>query len=56
MPQRFGPGSPYIGGRELHLVRNEGHQPADLMVTFLNPASPSGDPGPLPAPPDCKVA
>src|SRR5262249_46631627 len=35
----YGPGEPYIGGQQLHLVRNEGASAADLVVTYLNPTT-----------------
>ena len=53
VPQKFRPGTPYIGGRELHLVRNETDQPVELVVTYLNPAGAAGDAGQLAPPPNC---
>ncbi len=55
-PLRVVPGQPYIGGQELHMTRNETGQPVEMIVTYLNPATASGDPGPKPAPANCTVA
>lgn len=41
--QRVVAGEPYVGGRELHLARNETAERVDMVVTYLNavgPASP----------------
>ena len=41
--QRVVGGEPYVGGREVHLVRNETAERVDMIVTYLNavgPASP----------------
>jgi quercetin dioxygenase-like cupin family protein len=35
----YGPGDAYIGGQQLHLVRNEGAEPAVMVVTYVNPVS-----------------
>lgn len=42
-PQRVVAGEPYVGGRDLHLARNESAERVDMVVTYLNavgPASP----------------
>ena len=42
-PQRIVAGEPYVGGRDLHLVRNEMAERVEMVVTYLNavgPASP----------------
>jgi hypothetical protein len=54
-PQSVSPGHPYVGGRELHLARNETARPVEMIVTFLNPATAAGDRGLLPAPANCAV-
>lgn len=51
--QAFGPGQPYIGGQELHLVRNEGPAPVEMVVTYLNPAGPNTSTRHMPAPASC---
>lgn len=55
-PLRVVPGQPYVGGQELHLARNETDRPVEMIVTYLNPATASGDPGPRAAPAGCAVA
>ena len=50
------PGQPYVGGRELHLARNESDRPVDMIVTYLNPAGPTPDRGHVAAPQGCPVA
>ena len=35
-PQRVVAGEPYVGGRELHLARNETAERVDMVVTYLN--------------------
>ncbi len=40
-PTTYGPGRPYVGGRELHLVRNEAAVPVEMSVTYLNPSAPT---------------
>ncbi len=37
-PTTYGPGRPYVGGRELHLVRNEAAVPVEMSVTYLSPS------------------
>ena len=54
-PLRVVPGQPYVGGQELHMARNETSQPVEMIVTYLNPATASGDPGPQAAPANCPV-
>jgi len=42
-PHRVVAGEPYVGGRDLHLARNETSERVDMVVTYLNvvgPASP----------------
>jgi quercetin dioxygenase-like cupin family protein len=34
--QRVVAGEPYVGGRELHLARNETAEPVTMIVTYLN--------------------
>lgn len=34
--QRVVAGEPYVGGRELHLARNETAEPVTMVVTYLN--------------------
>ena len=52
-PQRVVAGKPYVGGRELHLARNETAERVDMVVTYLNavgPVSPlAGAPAGCPA-------
>jgi quercetin dioxygenase-like cupin family protein len=52
----YSPTDPYIGGQQLHLVRNEGDVPADMVVTYLNPEV-AGAAASVPAQrePDCGV-
>jgi quercetin dioxygenase-like cupin family protein len=40
----YGPDNPYIGGQHLHLIRNEGAEPASMVVTYINPVSSSQQP------------
>jgi quercetin dioxygenase-like cupin family protein len=56
VPQRVAPGRPYVGGQELHLVRNETADPVHMIVTYLNPATPSADAGQSSPPPSCTVS
>jgi quercetin dioxygenase-like cupin family protein len=52
-PQRVLAGDPYVGGRDLHLVRNESAERVEMVVTYLNavgPASPHAG-----APAGCSV-
>jgi quercetin dioxygenase-like cupin family protein len=35
----YRPGEAYIGGQQLHLVRNEGSDPATMVVTYVNPVN-----------------
>lgn len=39
-PQRVVAGAPYVGGRELHLARNETAQRVRMTVTYLNALGP----------------
>lgn len=47
----FGPGNPYIGGRQLHLARNESDRAVEMVVTYISPtrAEQSTRPGRAPA-------
>jgi len=51
--QTFEPGRPYVGGQELHLVRNESGSPVEMAVTYLNPSTGNGPTRHLPAPSGC---
>ncbi len=37
----YGSGDAYIGGQLPHLVRNEGTEPATMVVTYVNPTGPA---------------
>jgi quercetin dioxygenase-like cupin family protein len=37
----YGPGEIYVGGQDVHVVRNETDEPAELAVTYLFPAGQS---------------
>jgi len=50
----YGPGEAYIGGQMLHLVRNEGTEPATMVVTYFNPINPGPAPVAPPAPCDIR--
>lgn len=39
--QRVVAGEPYVGGRELHLARNETAERVDMVVTYLNAVGPA---------------
>ena len=54
-PQTFEPGRPYVGGQELHLVRNESEVPVEMAVTYLSPSTGGGPTRRLPAPAGCAV-
>ena len=49
----FQAGQPYVGGQQLHLVRNESAEPVVMTVTYLNPASGGEPTRKLPAPGGC---
>lgn len=51
----FGPGQPYVGGRDLHLVRNETAAPVEMIVTYLSPSTPNDSTRHLDAPAGCVV-
>jgi quercetin dioxygenase-like cupin family protein len=51
----YGPGRPYVGGRDVHLVRNESSVPAELSVTYLSPSAPGESTQHLAAPAGCVV-
>ena len=53
--QTFEPGRPYVGGQDLHLVRNETDAPVGMTVTYLNPSTGAGPTRHLPAPAGCTV-
>lgn len=52
-PQRVVAGQPYVGGRELHLARNETSEPVSMVVTYLNAVGP--EPPRAGAPAGCSV-
>ena len=52
-PTTYQPGQPYVGGQELHLVRNEGEAPVVMAVTYLAPSTGNAPTRQLPAPPGC---
>lgn len=51
--QTFQAGQPYVGGQDLHLVRNESSEPVVLSVTYLNPTSGGEPTRTFPAPSGC---
>jgi quercetin dioxygenase-like cupin family protein len=51
--QTFQAGQPYVGGQQLHLVRNESTEPVVMTVTYLSPASGGEPTRKLPAPGGC---
>lgn len=53
-PQTFEPGRPYVGGQEIHLVRNETAAPVEMAVTYLSPST-GGPTHRLQAPAGCNV-
>ena len=52
-PQRVVAGEPYVGGRELHLARNETAERVEMVVTYLNAVGPA--PAHAGAPAGCPV-
>ena len=52
-PRSFRPGEPYVGGQDLHLVRNESDSPVEMSVTYLSPSTGAGPTRHLPAPAGC---
>ena len=52
-PQTFEPGRPYVGGQDLHLVRNETAVPVEMAVTYVGPSHGGGPTQRLPAPAGC---
>lgn len=52
--QTFEPGRPYVGGQELHLVRNDGGVPVEMAVTYLTPTTGGGPTQQLSAPAGCQ--
>lgn len=53
--QTVEPGKPYVGGQQLHLVRNETDAPVHMTVTYLNPTANTTPTQHLPAPAGCPV-
>ena len=51
--QTFQAGQPYVGGQELHMVRNESSEPVVMSVTYLNPTSGGEPTRRVPAPSGC---
>ena len=51
--QTFHAGQPYVGGQQLHLVRNESAEPVVMSVTYLHPTSGGEPTRKLPAPSGC---
>ena len=50
----YGPDNPYIGGQQLHLIRNETGAAVPMVVTYLNPLQPAEVvPPPIATPPAC---
>lgn len=49
----YGPGNPYIGGQQLHLIRNETAAPVPMVVTYLNPVTTAQSPAVTTTPPSC---
>jgi len=52
-PATFEPGRPYVGGQQLHLVRNESDTSARMVVTYLNPTGPATSTGHVAPPVGC---
>jgi quercetin dioxygenase-like cupin family protein len=51
--QTFEAGQPYVGGQQVHLVRNESAEPVVMSVTYLNPARGGESTRQIPAPRGC---
>lgn len=51
--ERFRPGRPYVGGQEIHLVRNETAAPVEMAVTYLSPSAGGGPTRRMAAPEGC---
>jgi quercetin dioxygenase-like cupin family protein len=51
----YEPGESYVGGQELHLVRNETPIPTEMVVTAISVSGPVGAAGPRPAPDGCEI-
>ncbi len=49
----YGPGNAYIGGQQLHLIRNETGGPVPMVVTYLNPTTTSQAAHVVTTPPAC---
>lgn len=54
--ETYAPGRPYVGGQQLHLVRNETDAPVVMSVTYLNPSAPTRSTEHFPAPVGCPVS
>ena len=52
-PTRFGPGEPYVGGRQVHLARNDADVPVEMVVTYIDLTQPQLSTTPAPPPPGC---
>ena len=53
--QTFEPGHPYVGGQQVHLVRNETDAPVTMIVTYLNPTVPANSSRHVPPPAGCAI-
>ncbi len=53
--ETYGPGRPYVGGQDIHLVRNASTEPVVMAVTYLSPSVGAAPTRRLPAPPGCVV-
>jgi len=51
--QAFQAGQPYVGGQQLHLVRNESAEAVVMSVTYLNPTNGGEPTRKLPSPSGC---
>lgn len=51
--ETFEPGRPYVGGQDVHLVRNETDAPVVMSVTYLNPSTGGAPTRHVPAPAGC---
>jgi quercetin dioxygenase-like cupin family protein len=52
-PAQFGPGQPYVGGRQVHLARNDSDVPVEMVVTYIDLTRPQPSTTPAPPPPAC---
>jgi quercetin dioxygenase-like cupin family protein len=53
--ETFGPGRPYVGGQEPHLVRNETEEPVVMSVTYLAPSDHAASSRKVAPPAGCPV-